>query len=127
MHFNLFLVDMETEKGNVEPNMNLELESEALPETSFDKKTSDALLDVLYACPHGVKAMSMDMPGLVETSTNLASVKMKEEKQDSDYHQPTQLGRIGKNTILPTRWKLCYRLPEQPLHMAMAIRVGNQT
>lgn len=78
VHFNLFTVDMENEKGSIEPNMRLELESETLPETAIDKKTSDTLLNVLYACPHGVKAMSMDMPGLVETSTNLASVKMKE-------------------------------------------------
>jgi dipeptidase D len=56
--------------------MQLELTSESLPETVIDKKTSTALLNVLYACPHGVKAMSSDMPSLVETSTNLASVKM---------------------------------------------------
>lgn len=31
----------------------------------------------MYAAPHGVYAMSQDIPGLVETSTNLASVKMK--------------------------------------------------
>jgi dipeptidase D len=41
------------------------------------KSFSDRFLHVLYACPHGVKAMSRDIPGLVETSTNLASVKMK--------------------------------------------------
>lgn len=29
----------------------------------------------LYACPHGVIAMSQDVPGFVETSTNLASVQ----------------------------------------------------
>lgn len=32
----------------------------------------------LFACPHGVEAMSQDIPGLVETSTNLAAVKMHE-------------------------------------------------
>lgn len=36
------------------------------------------LLNSLYACPHGVIAMSQDIPGFVETSTNLASVKMQE-------------------------------------------------
>lgn len=36
------------------------------------------LLNLLYALPHGVMAMSMTLPGLVETSTNLASVKMPE-------------------------------------------------
>jgi aminoacyl-histidine dipeptidase len=76
--FNHFVMDLETEKSSVEPNMRLDLESEPLPETCIDKATSDALLNALYACPHGVVAMSMDMPGLVETSTNLASVKMKE-------------------------------------------------
>lgn len=34
------------------------------------------LVSALFACPHGVQAMSQDIPGLVETSTNLASVKM---------------------------------------------------
>lgn len=76
--FNMYVTDIENEKGNIETKMRLDLESESLPETVIDKKTSNALLNVLYACPHGVKAMSADMPGLVETSTNLASVKMKE-------------------------------------------------
>ena len=79
--FNHYLIDIENEKGDVEPKMRLALESEAVPKTVIDKKTSDALLNVLYACPHGVKAMSQDMPGLVETSTNLASVKMKENNK----------------------------------------------
>ena len=76
--FNTYVNDIENEKLNVEPTMRFELESETLPETVIDKNTSNTLLNALYACPHGVKAMSMDMPGLVETSTNLASVKMKE-------------------------------------------------
>ena len=37
------------------------------------------LISALVACPHGVYAMSQDIPGLVETSTNLASVKMPAE------------------------------------------------
>ncbi len=76
--FNTYVNDIENEKLNVEPTMRFELESETLPETVIDKNTSNTLLNALYACPHGVKAMSVDMPGLVETSTNLASVKMKE-------------------------------------------------
>ena len=34
------------------------------------------ILRALFACPHGPLAMSQDIPGLVETSTNLASVKI---------------------------------------------------
>ena len=77
VQFNMYVTDIENELRNAEPNMRLALQSETLPETVMDKKTSDALLNALYACPHGVNAMSADMPGLVETSTNLASVKMK--------------------------------------------------
>lgn len=76
--FNHFINDLEIEISDVEPKLNLSLESESLPATVIDKKSSDALLNVLYACAHGVIAMSRDMPGLVETSTNLASVKMTE-------------------------------------------------
>ena len=45
--------------------------------TAIDQDTTARLLKALYAAPHGVYAMSQDIPGLVETSTNLASVKMK--------------------------------------------------
>lgn len=38
------------------------------------------IISALYACPHGVAAMSLDIPGLVETSTNLASVHMEKGK-----------------------------------------------
>ena len=39
------------------------------------------LIQSLYACPHGVYAMSRDIIGLVQTSTNLASIKMREDEQ----------------------------------------------
>ncbi|MDD3078611.1 MAG: aminoacyl-histidine dipeptidase [Paludibacter sp.] len=73
---NHFIADMEAELGDVEPNFKMTLDSEPLPDTVINKVTSDNLLNGLYACPHGVMSMSKDMPGLVETSTNLASVKM---------------------------------------------------
>ncbi len=41
----------------------------------IDRKTQAALLNAIQGAPNGVLAMSRAMPGLVETSTNLASVK----------------------------------------------------
>ncbi|MDP4238132.1 MAG: aminoacyl-histidine dipeptidase [Bacteroidota bacterium] len=75
--FNLYVNDLEIEMGDVEPYMSLTLESEPLQGIVLDKKSSTTLLNALYACPHGVIGMSRDMPGMVETSTNLASVKTK--------------------------------------------------
>ena len=41
----------------------------------IDSPTLHNLLNALTACPHGVLEWSTRMPGMVETSTNLASVK----------------------------------------------------
>jgi len=73
--FNHYITDVEGELLLKEPDIRLELESESAPATVVDKKTADALLNALYACPHGPLRMSDELPGLVETSTNLASVK----------------------------------------------------
>ena len=45
-----------------------------LPTASGPSPPSRRALDLLNALPHGVLAMSYDIPGLVETSTNLATV-----------------------------------------------------
>ncbi|MDR0658461.1 MAG: aminoacyl-histidine dipeptidase, partial [Mediterranea sp.] len=75
---NIFAADMENELGKIEPYMTFTLESEAARAKAIDRDTTARLLKTLYAIPHGVYAMSHDIPGLVETSNNLASVKMKE-------------------------------------------------
>ena len=76
--FNQFAATMEAELGDVEKDMHLDLESTDAPKEYIEPKKANALIRALYACPHGVYAMSKDMPGLVETSTNLASVKMRD-------------------------------------------------
>lgn len=78
---NLFSADVENELSAIEPNLKITLESTDAQKTCIDNKTMKNLLNALHACPHGVVTMSQDMPGLVETSTNLASVKMKEDNR----------------------------------------------
>ena len=43
---------------------------------AIDRGTASRLIRALISIPHGVVEMSADIPGLIETSTNLASVKM---------------------------------------------------
>jgi dipeptidase D len=64
------------EYASVEPDMKFVCEKTDLPSSVIDAETADKLMKSVYACPNGVIRMSDDMPGLVETSTNLASVKM---------------------------------------------------
>ena len=51
-----------------------------MPESFIPADKAYRLIMALCECPHGMIAMSKDMPGLVETSTNLASIKMKSER-----------------------------------------------
>lgn len=75
---NVFIADIEGELKVIDPNVKVLIETVDEPKSVIDKDTTFNLLNAIYACPHGVLAMSMDIPGLVEASTNLASVKMKE-------------------------------------------------
>ncbi|MCP4660720.1 MAG: aminoacyl-histidine dipeptidase, partial [bacterium] len=57
-----------------EPNMRWEIASAAAPPKVWDEATTAKVMQFINALPHGVMAMSYDIPGLVETSTNLATV-----------------------------------------------------
>ena len=74
--FNKFVADIEVEYKGIEPTLHFELSTEERPEYAIDLDTTMRLLEALYSAPHGVVSMSRDLEGLVETSTNLASVKM---------------------------------------------------
>ena len=50
-------------------------EHDRLPKI-IESRTAHNLIAALYACPNGVQGMSAAIPGLVETSDNLASVHM---------------------------------------------------
>ena len=76
---NLLFHDVQMELKETEPELRMKLESVELPAKVIDSASQERLLNALYACPHGVLEMSRDIEGLVETSTNLAAVKMKDD------------------------------------------------
>ncbi len=78
--FNMFFYEIQNEYKTTEPNIKMKLGTTDLPKFIIDEETQRNLLNSIYACPHGVIEMSRDIEGLVETSTNLASVKMNDEK-----------------------------------------------
>lgn len=78
IEWNHFIAQMEGVFGEVEKEMRLELETCDMPDTFIPSDKAYRLIMALCECPHGMIAMSKEMPGLVETSTNLASIKMKE-------------------------------------------------
>jgi dipeptidase D len=81
VELNLLQADLFNELLPEDKNLTLNIHSTNAPTHSIDMKTSADLILALYALPHGVMGWSRDMPETVETSTNLASVKMKKNHQ----------------------------------------------
>ena len=72
--------DVAEEYGAIETNLKLGYESvEGDYPVAIDEMTAWNLVAALCASPHGVLKMSQEIENFVETSTNLASVKMTEQ------------------------------------------------
>ena len=60
------------EIGGIDPDLRIEVRPVEGRHTSASETTTTRLVRLLQALPHGALVMSRDIPGLVETSTNLA-------------------------------------------------------
>jgi len=74
--FNDFAARLKAEYAVTDPGLTFHAEPVSWKKGAIDGGTAHRLIRALLAIPHGVIAMSADIPGLIETSTNLASVKM---------------------------------------------------
>ena len=73
--FNLFAAEAQDEYSVTEPAMRFTLQSTDPVDRAIDPVVVGKLLHSVCAVFNGVFAMSQDVPGLVETSSNLASIK----------------------------------------------------
>ena len=78
---NKFISDLKSEDKDIlgeikpiDPNFKMDVEDIYKPDKVLDKNSQSNLLNLLHGLPHGVDKMSYDISGLVETSTNLATV-----------------------------------------------------
>jgi dipeptidase D len=69
-----------TELRSREPDLKIEILRSSGAKRMMKRSFQKRLIGAIYACPNGVIRMSDDMPGLVETSTNLAIVKTEGKK-----------------------------------------------
>ncbi len=78
---NVFSSEVEFEYERTEPNLIIDHSSSPLPPLVLTLADQEKLIDLLMACPHGVMEMSPRMKEMVETSTNLASVKFTDDSK----------------------------------------------
>ncbi len=101
--FNKFAADVEREYAGLETGMKFELTTAERPEYAVDSETSRNLIEALYSAPHGVISMSRDLEGLVETSTNLASVKMQPDNK-------ILVTTSQRSSIESRKWDIAYQV-----------------
>ncbi len=63
-----------TDLGSFDPGLQITVEAVQRPQKVIKRKDAQAIVDLMVAIPHGVLAMSPDIAGLVQNSTNLATV-----------------------------------------------------
>ena len=72
---NEFSEEIRYEFRHTDPGLDITIEPAECTERPLNRRSQRTVIDALMALPHGVRSMSADVPGLVETSTNLASVR----------------------------------------------------
>ncbi|MEG1935409.1 MAG: M20/M25/M40 family metallo-hydrolase, partial [Rikenellaceae bacterium] len=79
-YFTKFVADVRNEYSTTEPSMNIRYDiADNLPDRIVERSLFLAVITSVYTLPCGVVAFSQTLPGFVETSTNVASVKIKDE------------------------------------------------
>ena len=80
VYFESFVEIIKKELSHIEPDFTMTMKEEGVSEFAMRRKYQRRLFNALYACPHGVISLSHSIPGLVETSTNLASIRQTGEE-----------------------------------------------
>lgn len=68
------------ENGTIEPNLTFNAEETDLPKTLLPEEMQDDLINAVVGVRNGVARMNPAMPGVVESSSNLAIVQTEEGK-----------------------------------------------
>ncbi len=74
--FNIIAADIKNEYHISEPTMEITLAGADAPAAIIEDKVAKAIINTAFVAQHGVVSVSLELQGLTETSTNLASIKM---------------------------------------------------
>jgi dipeptidase D len=83
----------------MDPGAFVTAENVGVPSNVVKNADFIKLINVLYACPHGVIAMSPDIANFVETSTNLASVHLQPEYFEIMTSQRSSVDSAKQNIV----------------------------
>lgn len=70
--------DVRTDLGAFDPDLQITVEKAERPQRAFAPGDGKKVVDLIASLHHGVLAMSPDVPGLVQDSTNVATVSVQD-------------------------------------------------
>src|SRR6266568_308412 len=73
-----FAEDVRTDLGSFDPDLQITVEKAERPQQVIAEADAKKVVDLIASLHHGVLAMSPDVPGLVQDSTNVATVSLKD-------------------------------------------------
>lgn len=81
IELNHYIHEVEKSYAQADPTIDISLQSAALGSSScLSSVCSEAIVEAILALPNGMIEMSALIPGLVQTSTNLASLRMNDKQ-----------------------------------------------
>lgn len=96
------------EYAKTDSGVSVESKIEDAPKKAFSSASLRRVTDLLFVYPHGIQAMSQEVEGLVETSDNLASVKIADGKLHLLSSQRSSVA--SKLDAITNRIEACVRL-----------------
>ncbi len=79
---NDFAAVLKDEFKTSDPGLSVEVTTASKPGNAWTSDLSMRLVNTIMALPHGVLAMSLELPGIVQTSSNVASVEIPDNRID---------------------------------------------
>ncbi|ABF40506.1 Peptidase M20C, Xaa-His dipeptidase [Candidatus Koribacter versatilis Ellin345] len=98
--------DVKAELGAFDPDVKISVENVAAPKEIMEHADATKVADLLATVHHGVLAMSPDIKGLVQTSTNLATVSLNGDTVEVVTSQRSSI-ESSKNAIARMVAALC--------------------
>jgi dipeptidase D len=100
--------DVKSELGAFDPGLRITVESAARPEHVMNEADSALVAGLLASLPHGVIEMSPDVAGLVQTSTNLATVSTQADVVliETSQRSPIASAKLAAARVVATLLKM---------------------
>lgn len=106
---------LRSELGSFDPGLRIAAEPASQPTQVLSNADARTVADLLASQHHGVLAMSPDVPGLVQTSTNLAIVSLKDSvvELETSQRSPILSSKLAAARMVSTVFALAGFLTEQ--------------